>query len=119
MAFETLNSSTSLVRGSDNINLLHVQFSLPRFESITEYLYPSNLQHIPLDTQFIQSLLWCIVFLTSNLIFVYISTWISFTLQRLSQDKVKVPPTMPYMVPYVGNALSFAFDPATALARAR
>lgn len=117
MAFETLNNSTFLTSRSDNVTSIHVHFSSSRLEALREHFQPSDLLHFSTESRFLHLMLWCIVFLIGNLAFVYISTWIAFTSQRLSRDVVKVPPMTPYMVPFIGHAISFAFNPARALAR--
>lgn len=119
MDFEAFNNSTLLAGKSGNTTFPQVQLSLPRLESMTKHLLPSDLLHLSPDSRFLQFVLWCIVFLLSNLVFVYIATWISFTRQRLSRGVGKVPPMLPYMIPFFGNAISLAFDPAETLARIR
>lgn len=57
------------------------------------------------------SVLYLSLFLVPIPILCYASTWISFIVQQQSRDAVKVPPILPYIVPFVGNAFSFAFDP--------
>lgn len=42
----------------------------------------------------------------------YISTWRSFISQILSEESNKLPPVIPYMLPYIGSAISFVENPA-------
>lgn len=44
------------------------------------------------------------------LIFTYVATWLSFTIQHWSKKDVKIPPTIPYVIPFVGSTCSFVFD---------
>lgn len=55
---------------------------------------------------------WCCCFIVINLAFFYLATWISFAFNRISEDRVKVPPTLPYVVTYLGHALSLLIEPA-------
>ena len=41
----------------------------------------------------------------------YLITWIRFIYQRCLSDTVTIPPIIPYMVPFLGNAIGFALDP--------
>ena len=43
-------------------------------------------------------------------IFNYTATWIFFQLSHLSNKAVKVPPTIPHMVPVLGSTYHFAFS---------
>lgn len=59
------------------------------------------------------------VFAGATFLSVYIVTWLSFVYQRRSQEPVKVPPTVPYMIPFIGVAISFALNPARLLSATR
>lgn len=44
-------------------------------------------------------------------VFNYIATWFFFQISHMaSETAIKVPPTVPYMVPILGSTLSFAFN---------
>ncbi|MCJ1245233.1 hypothetical protein MMC30_002436 [Trapelia coarctata] len=52
------------------------------------------------------------------IISVYVSTWLSYLARRSSKDAVKEPPVIPYMLPFVGSALSFGLSPSKCVAAA-
>lgn len=58
---------------------------------------------------------WFTITSVASLTLVYILTWISFSLQRGSRSSIKVPPMVPYMVPFVGHAFSLLYDPVGTL----
>ena len=50
---------------------------------------------------------------------VYFATWLLFVCQRRSQAPVKVPPTLPYAIPFIGSAISFALNPHRCITQSR
>ncbi len=40
----------------------------------------------------------------------YIVTWILYQIGHRRAHAVKVPPTVPHLIPFLGNALDFGFD---------
>lgn len=44
-------------------------------------------------------------------IFTYLSTWLFFEIRHWSNKLTKVPPNIPYMIPFLGSALDFGFNP--------
>ena len=75
----------------------------------------ASLSHSPA----IRVLLIVIIFLTTTLLFVYTTTWLSFVSQRRSRASVKVPPTVPYMIPFLGSALSFGINHSKCVSKSR
>lgn len=53
------------------------------------------------------------------LLSVYIATWLLFKFHWRLQGPVKVPPTVPYMIPFIGSAISFAIDPRKFISASR
>ncbi|MCJ1270046.1 hypothetical protein MMC22_009940 [Lobaria immixta] len=78
-------------------------------------LFSSQLSFFTLESRILQAALPCGAFLAITFLSVYIATWLSFMYRRQSQDPVKVPPTVPYMIPFVGSAISLALNPARCL----
>ena len=73
------------------------------------------LPHSPV----IQILLIVIILLSATLVFVYTTTWLLFVSQRGSRASVKVPPTIPYLIPFLGSALSFGINHSKCVSRSR
>jgi hypothetical protein len=44
-------------------------------------------------------------------IFTYGSTWLCFEIRHLSKKLTKIPPHIPYMIPFLGSALDFGLSP--------
>lgn len=63
--------------------------------------------------------LLCGLVLTATFASVYAVTWLSFVSRRRSQESVKIPPTVPYMIPFIGSGISFALNPARCLSKSR
>lgn len=82
------------------------------FATNMDALDPSHLHFLIPESQISQVALSFSAFLTAIFVFVYTTTWLSFVAQRRSQEHVKLPPTVPYMIPFVGSAIGFALNPA-------
>lgn len=59
------------------------------------------------------------VFLVGFCVSFYISTWASFIVRRQSRGGAKVPPMVPYGLPFIGHAVSFALNPVKFLTKVR
>ena len=59
------------------------------------------------------------ILLIASLAVVHISTWISFSVRRLSLDNNLTPSMLPYAIPFFGHALSLALNPVRTLSRFR
>jgi len=44
-------------------------------------------------------------------IFTYGLTWLFFEIRHWSKKLTKIPPHIPYMIPFLGSALDFGFNP--------
>ena len=77
----------------------------------------------PIDSHrtycFSNSIFWSTILLFASLTFVYLCTWVSFSIRRLPRDNNPVPPVLPYAVPFFGHALSLAVNPVRALSQLR
>ena len=66
-----------------------------------------------------QAILISCATIISMLLSVYITTGLLFVFQRRSQSPVKVPPTVPYVIPFIGSAISFALNPKRCISASR
>lgn len=51
-----------------------------------------------------------LLLITLSFVFNYTFTQVLFYTQHRRSDAVKVPPTIPYMIPYLGSTLSFGYN---------
>lgn len=86
--------------------------SLPVCSYSRQIQLPSTTSFFVPESRIFQAALSFSVLLCATFISVYIVTWLSFVSQRRSQEPVKVPPTVPYMIPFIGAAISLALGPA-------
>lgn len=90
------------------------------FATEIKALAASHLGFLIPESQTSQVALSFSAFLAAIFVFVvYIATWLSFVAQQRSQELVKVPSTVPYMIPFVGSAIGFALNPARHIISAR
>lgn len=79
----------------------------------------SQLLYLLPRSRISQTTLLCGLVLTTTFVSVYVITWISFLSRRASKESVKIPPTMPYMIPFIGSGISFALNPGRCLSESR
>lgn len=65
--------------------------------------YQSQSVHVAIST------ILCLLFLCT---LVYIVSWLRFSIHRSSRQPGRVPPTIPYMIPFAGSAFSFVLNPS-------
>lgn len=58
-------------------------------------------------------LIWGFVFLFASIpTLTYLVTWGMFVLRQVDQKSGGIPPIVPYTLPFLGSAISFARNPA-------
>ena len=70
------------------------------------------------ESRFAQLLLGVITTLVLFLNFIRYLTLKTYETQRLDRRHDRVPPLLPYTIPFVGSAIGFALNPAKCLAKA-
>lgn len=95
---------------------------MPRFQTDATCSLPSALQIVTLPCQDIETIImsypWTSHVLAFSLVLagflaaINIKTRIKYTVLSSSRERVKTPPTVPYTIPFIGNAVSFGLDPA-------
>lgn len=82
-------------------------------------LHVSQILYFLSRSRLSQATFLCGLVLTVTFLSVYVVTWLSFVSRRRSQEPVKIPPTVPYMIPFMGSAISFALNPARCISESR
>ena len=109
-----LNLSSTVIRCKMATNASYMSSFLPKLHLIAIQLPTLSVA----ESRFAQLLLGAITTLVLFLYFFHISTWKTFETQRLDRKYDRVPPLLPYTIPFVGSAIGFALNPAKCLAKA-
>ena len=93
----------------------------PDLSLVSAFLTSSKTTQIPsliypvLEANRSHEAVICIICLTLPFILFYIARWTIYLVQISSREASRVPPTVPYMVPFLGAVFSFVLSPAKCL----
>lgn len=98
-----------------NSNSIYVDRNVSR----ALFLYPKHqfrqrkIVDVPLSTMFLKEFqfpLVCAFLLALVFSMNYVSLWLGFRISHLRKKTVKVPPTIPYFIPFLGSTYNFGFN---------